>query len=455
MKKRIILTISLVALLAAVYWAVMRLPSIISESEKPPTESEPVILFETDADNIVSMTISTPEFKYSFVKPGGVWKVEGAQDLKLNLYAVENLAYDFSRIYAESEIGDTADLSAFGFDSPVGNPSVKLSDGSVKTFLIGGETPDLAAYYVKTDDSNRVYVVLASKCEAFLKPLDKYRDTTLAQIKASEIEAISIKKMDSEISLRKKPADTPVPSGVLSNSWEMLLPYKKDADDTKVDKYILSKIVNFEINRFIDDSPPSYSPYGLDNPKYVITIKEKGKEAVVFYLGNTKDGETFVRLEGQKAVYTVAESVFAFRDVIPGDIIDTLLYIKSLDIIKSVTLTAGDKTYVLEIEKSEDKTVYKINGADASEKSLKSAYQSVIGLMIRGSVTEEVKGELLCKIVFSFNNGNPNDIIEINAYKDRYAAVSVNNKADYYVMKESVFGMLQKLDEISRDPAKQ
>jgi hypothetical protein len=56
---------------------------------------------------------------------------------------------------------------------------------------------------------------------------------------------------------------------------------------------------------------------------------------------------------------------------------------------------------------------------------------------------------------FKFNNGRANDIIEGIPYKDRYAAIKVNGAGKYYVMKEQVLNMIEKVDKFSENPEKQ
>ena len=118
MKKRvIIISLAVLALLGA-YFALTKLGTDEKEGEVP--QSNSVSIFKTEKENIASITISTPDFNYSFYKDGDNWKVSGMEDVRLNNVRVDNLAYDFASINAETTIENTADLSAYGFDVPAG-----------------------------------------------------------------------------------------------------------------------------------------------------------------------------------------------------------------------------------------------------------------------------------------------------------------------------------------------
>ena len=151
----------------------------------------------------------------------------------------------------------------------------------------------------------------------------------------------------------------------------------------------------------------------------------------------------------------MALSAFGFRDMDPMQLIDTLVYIQMIDNVDSITLNASGKSYVLKITREGENVSYFINDKPAPEDGFKKVYQELIGLTIRGTVTEDVSAEPLFTAEFKFNNGRANDIIEGIPYKDRYAAIKVNGAGKYYVMKEQVLNMIEKVDKFSENPEKQ
>ncbi len=459
MKKRVVIIIAVLLVLIGSYFALVNLGT--DKNEDRGLQSDTISIFKTEKDNISAMTISTPDYEYTFYKykdeeEKEKWKVAGMEEIRLDNIKVDNLAYDFASINASTVIDDASDLASYGFDAPSGYPSVKLADGTIKRFIVGSKTPTGSGYYFKTEDDPTVYTVYSSKAEDFIAPLEKYRDKTLASIEATELVEIKIKRSDADILIRQKTEEESKSDSGL-NSWKMISPYERDVSGYNLEEIILKKITGFTVSKFIDDNPGSYAKYGLDLPKYVISFKQKDKEPVTFYLGNVidDDNEVYVKLEKEKAVYTMALSAFGFRDMDPMQLIDTLVYIQMIDNVDSITLNASGKSYVLKITREGENVSYFINDKPAPEDGFKKVYQELIGLTIRGTVTEDVSAEPLFTAEFKFNNGRANDIIEGIPYKDRYAAIKVNGAGKYYVMKEQVLNMIEKVDKFSENPEKQ
>lgn len=457
-RKRAIIIAALVIALLGVYYAVEKLSDKKDdELQDDYIPREIISIFETEKDNIVSITISTPEYGYSFFKDENIWKVKGSEFIKLNNAKVENLAYDFATINADAIIEDVSDLSLYGFDNPLGTPSIELSDGSVKKFIIGSKAPTGTAYYFKAEDSNSVYTVYTTKIEGFLAPLETYRNRTLATLDVTKLTEIRIKRSDADIVMRlKKEEEADTESGYNLNPWKMISPFSRDVNSYTFEKSILEKLTAFEIRRFIDDNPTSYDKFGLEKPKYIIGFTEQEKSPVNFLLGNyTDDDEIYVKLENENAVYTVKASVFDYKDVQPISLVDTLAYIQMIDTVDSITLTAADATYVFKLARQGEAVTYYINDQQADESKFKSIYQEVIGLFIRDEVVGEVNAQPIFTAVFNFNDGRADDIIEGVPYQDRYVAIRINGTAQYYVMREQVVGMIDKVKDFSLNPKKQ
>lgn len=457
MKKRVIIIAALVIALLGVYFAVDKLSvEKDDDGQDEYTPRETISIFKTEKDNIVSMTVSTPDHEYTFYKDEDIWKVRGAEHINLVNVRVDNLAYDFSSINADVIIEDTGDLSLFGFDKPVGTPSIELSDGSVVKFVIGSKIPTGTGYYFKTEDSDSVYTVYSSKIESFIAPLETYRNRTLATIDVANLTEIRIKRADANIVLRLKTEDEPSESGYNLNPWRMISPHSRDVNSYTFEKSILEKLTGFEVRQFIDDNPVSYQQYGLATPKYVIGFTEFEKPPVNFLLGNyADDDEIYVRLENENAVYTVNSSVFAYKDIEAISLVDTLAYIQMIDTVDSITLTAGSEKFILRLTRQGEDTTYYINDLVADESEFKKVYQEIIGLLIRDEITENVDAQPIFTAVFSFNDGRADDVVEGFPYRDRYAAIRINGVSQYYVMRERVTGMIDKVREFSLNPTKQ
>lgn len=453
MRKRILIISIIIAALIGVYFGITKLNLQKEEEEALPKEI--ITIFKTEKENIALMNISTPEYKYSFCIQQDKWAVSGSEEIKLYNVRVDNLAYDFASINAETIIEEAADYSAFGFENPVGTPSVTLKDGSEKKFIIGNKTPTGGSYYFKTTDGNEIYTVYSTKIESFIAPLDTYRDQTLAKINTEEISEIQIKRNDADIILRLKSEQEMQQGSSGLNPWKMISPYRRDVSGHYFEENLIEKVADITISKFVDDKPVSYTEYGLDAPKYTISFTESDKPPVTILIGNETEDGFYVKTKNEPAVYIVSRSAFEYRDINPMLLIDTLLYIQMIDTVDAIALSVDNTFYDLKIERQSENTLYFINGKEANESAFKKAYQEIIGLTLRGVVTEAPQGESVFKAIYKFNDGRTDDVVEGVTYQDRYVAIKINGKAEYYVLKDQVLKMTEKVRQFSENPSSQ
>lgn len=459
MRKRIILISTAVVLLVGAYFLVDRLSAPEEEPDNSYTPTETISIFSTDKDNIVSMTLSTPEHTYTFSRNDKKWYVEGRENIKLNNARVDNLAYDFAGLNADVLIEDNSDLALFGFNEPLGTPSIKLADGSEVRFVVGSKTVTGTGYYFKMADDDKVYTVYSSKIDGFLSELSHYRDKNLATIEPTTLTEISIKRKADTIVLQVKTEEDLSEGSLSMNPWKMISPYQRDANSYFLEENIIKNISSFTVDTFVDDTPSSYASYGLDTPRYEIGFKyletiddEEIEKDITFALGNHEEENVYVRVAGEPNVYLLNSSLFSYRDIDTMNLVDTLAYIQMIDAVDSIKIASGNEEYVLEIKREGEGETYSVNGKTAYESDFKKIYQEIIGLFIRGNITETPIGEPIYTATFTFNDGRDDDVVQGIPYGDRYVAISVNGKAEYYVMKEQVQSMLNKVKEFSENP---
>ena len=461
MRKRIILIGLSVALLVGVYFAVDRLGGPEPEPQDDYTPQELVSIFNTSKNDIAAMTITTPEYSFSFEKPSGasLWAVAEKPNIRLNNSRIETLAYDFASINADVVIEDVGDPALFGFDSPLGTPSIRLTDGSEVSFVIGGKTPTGTGYYFKLEDSDDVYTIYSSKAEGFMAELDSFRNKTLAVIDPTSLTEITIKRSSDTIHMRLISEEDAASRAMSFSAWEMISPIKQDVSSYYFEESVYKKISSFDVTAFVDDAPSDYTAYGLDNPRYVIGFKYLGDEncepaekSVTFALGSQADGNIYVRMDGEPNVYALKEDVFAYRDADVMNLISTLVYIQHIDAVDRIKISGGGEEYTFGIVHDGDDMTFSINGASAGEKKFKEIYQELIGLFIRGTVADTPSGEPVFTAVYSFNDGRSDDIVTGIPYGDRYVAIDINGKSEYYVMKEQVEDLLVKIQDFSKNP---
>jgi hypothetical protein len=96
----------------------------------------------------------------------GSWRIVEPVEKPADLFAVGGVADSMQKLMATYTLSETTDLQQYGLDKPM-TVTVEYSGTTVteRTLLVGGPLTDLSGYYVKTSDSNRVYVIANTVAE--------------------------------------------------------------------------------------------------------------------------------------------------------------------------------------------------------------------------------------------------------------------------------------------------
>lgn len=90
----------------------------------------------------------------------GSWRILEPVQQPADLFAVSGLADSMQKLVATYTLSETTDLEQYGLNTPM-TVTLEFSGTAVseRTLLIGGPLTTGAGYYVKTPDSNQVYVI--------------------------------------------------------------------------------------------------------------------------------------------------------------------------------------------------------------------------------------------------------------------------------------------------------
>jgi hypothetical protein len=234
----------------------------------------------------------------------------------------------FSRVVEDS----AKDLSVYGLEDPSMKITLQLQGKGEKTLLIGDDHPMNKNLYVKREDDSKVLLAGDSR-EALDKSLFDFRDKGLLQFKAEEVEGVNFLSDGESFALSKQ-----------GGKWKIIGPEKTKADADEI-KNFLKLVGKFKVKKFLDESPDSLAPYGLDRPKARLTLKA-GKEAGGLtllvgdrlgsegYYGKVENAQNVV-LFGNQLVKTLTKKTVDFMP-------KTLLEFKQTDVSK-IHLKTGDE----------------------------------------------------------------------------------------------------------------
>jgi hypothetical protein len=305
--------------------------------------------------------------------PGGI---------KLEQSPIESMTYSLASVWVERILEEEpADLSVYGLDDPSVRAVVTDSDGKRAVYKLGDMTPSRTSYYVMEEGDPKVYIVSTYSAGNMMFTLDKIRDKFLfPQFEIFDITNMRIELPGSKIEIRPKPETVPAHLNTSFSSHIITSPYKlvRGVDGESLDK-LVTPLKNLFIETFVEDTPSSLAPYGLDKPVrlYLETIEG---ESLDLLIGNPAGGGHYAKLAGSPGVFTIS-GLDAITNVKAFSLIDKFALLVNIDTVEHLSVIGDDRYLGVDFQGKGEDGVYVFNGKKAETKSFKTFYQAVIGLL--------------------------------------------------------------------------
>jgi Domain of unknown function (DUF4340) len=236
-------------------------------------------------------------------KPGGPWTIVKPITVKADQTAARNLAYSIAHCKITKTIEQKpTDLAPFGLTKP--RVTVTVTTTSNKTLAgieVGRATPVGFSTYVKLADKPAVMLASSAFGAGMVKTVSDMRDRQLATFKAAGVNQLTLERGNAgAIELDNQ-----------NGAWKIVKPVSYLADGAAVRK-VLDAMTNMRVVDFVSDHPTDIARYGLEKPRFTITVHTSGKkgagsQSLIFGSEQTSNGEKriYVQRAGQAPVYTV------------------------------------------------------------------------------------------------------------------------------------------------------
>ncbi len=443
--RNILILVAVILVLIAGVVAVNRYQP--AEDEDAQASMAPTVsVFKTEKDNIISVTVTNSGEQYTLTKEGGAWVVNHDASIRISQSRVDTLLYECASVTAREKLTDKADnLAQYGLEASQRSVRIEEADGRVTTLLIGNTALENSVAYLMVQGEEAVYTKSASGCDSLATPFSKLLDTSIYTIDGEDVGGITLEKPGAatvQLVRENMAADAETPTYV----WKMTEPLKKEASEYNIGERLLTNIVSQTAVTVIT-APEADSVYGLDAPQAVYRIWNlDGTKKYTVQVGKAEEGNTYIRLKGDKTVYTVANDKLDFLSLGYMDLADKLIHLENISEISAIEIDTQGKQYQLTISGEEDSSVYSINGAQIDEDVFKKAYQTVIGLTMDDFVTDSKKGAVGCTIRYTKKDGS-RTVVECVDYNDRSYRVLVNGEGNLLIRKKQVDTMVSQLDK--------
>lgn len=346
MKKNFILLVVLILIGAFFFWDRER-----SEQQKEQEEKEKQ-LFSISKDEVKEITLVKGDKTFKAVMEGERWKLVQPFETDGDKSAWDGIASSYTTGKMQRVIQENAeDLKPFGLDEPKIAVSLAGVGGATQTtILFGNETPTSGKYFALIEGTSDVLTVYSSIYNLADKELYDFRDKTIVDMEADEVQKVEIAHGEADMTLERRG----------ENEWVVTQPILARADEAQI-RDLINNVRNGKIKQFIEEAPESYDAYGLVNPatKLVFWTGEKNNQsswaARALLIGGTSAMEHwYAKREGQKNVFSVDPKDF---NKVPKDIdslrskkvthlrsweVNSIKLISSGSVIAEATKDAGD-----------------------------------------------------------------------------------------------------------------
>lgn len=465
MKKRtvaMLITLGVLAALAGVYAYLRLKPAPEAPALEEGARKE---LSKLDEAKLVKIVLSErPEGTLTLLKKDGAWVLDPPYPVKLDESTVSDLVYSFTALFAERTIEEQpSNLAQYGLVPPRAVARAWLDDGTVKTILLGDETPAGNTYYLQVEGDPAVYTVWMNHGQHFhWRAVDLRSKALLTTIKAEEVTYYKARLRSGEtIEVIEKTPDELKQFQLGFGKFLMVKPFPapRGVDAEKFDP-LLQGIAAITIAEFVDDAPASLAPYGLERPWGELLVRDKAGSLHLLFGADRGSDKVCFKIAGERAVYATDRYKLDFLNAKAFDLVDKFLFIPNIDDVDRLEVTAAGATHVFTLtrttkkaaeEGAEDEVLvtYTGDGRDLKEDSFKKFYQAVIGLAAEGTIDRTVANNPVVKVRFLLNTGSKRDVtVALAPYDKIFYASFVDGVGGFALTKAQVESMLAKMDRL-------
>lgn len=162
-------------------------------------EAAEVSVTDFNKDDVTALTVSG-DHELKLVKgDDGVWHEESIPEETIKQASVNMLLSEIDNITtSETVIEAPEELGQYGLDEPFRTITAELSDGTSVTIYAGAKSELLSKYYVKTQDSEKVYMADSYIVEDFDVTPEELIEEETTEAETTETEATETEMTETE-----------------------------------------------------------------------------------------------------------------------------------------------------------------------------------------------------------------------------------------------------------------
>lgn len=444
-----------------------------SESSPAPQTNKTITVMDFDKAQVKHILIENEygEINITQTKLGEEsWTVDELNGLKQADAAVSaavNTAATLSAKAVAEE--DVTDFSKYGLDSPTAKFTVELSDydKTVKTFLIGNESPESGYRYICEEGGTVVYTSSVSNLHCFMNKPEYFVTLTLLETPSEEswptIEDLCVERTDLDYAIKFRTEEDQT-EGLMSAQvmYEPIYMSLDVTNSTDITHGMWGLSAEDAIKIFPTEE--DLKTYGLDKPGTTVTLKTKEAGTYVLKIGNpiyaeNAEGEdtmqivsyycTIEGIEGVNSVYQVSSENLPWATFLPENVISSLMTTNAVGTVSSVSFECGGtkQEFTLTADGDGDISEVRLNGENVDVKQFKTLYQQIITCPTNEVYFTEPEGELYATLSINLADGSA-DVIEFYTDTDRRLIVKLNGRTTFKIASSWVSSLSENIQNV-------
>lgn len=195
-KKQLLILLILLVVLALAYAGIRFYNQRQEEKQTEEQEAETIHVTELETGDITGFSYQLDGVTLSFTKNGTDWNYDDDLTVDIEEDQIETMLEKAADITAAEEIVAYDSLAEYGLDEP-GNVITLHTEAGITTIYVGNRNEMTGQYYVKTGDSDTVYVVNALNISGINKSVEELT-AEQEETETEELEAVIVDETETE-----------------------------------------------------------------------------------------------------------------------------------------------------------------------------------------------------------------------------------------------------------------
>lgn len=255
-------------------------------------EAASLLFPDFNKENVTKIEITASGETTTLAKENNQWLVASMENYPADAEGVEDVLDKVTELKTTGLVSSNPEKQAqFEVDSSGAEAKLLDAGGNVQAHLfLGKTTPGYLSSYVRTADSNNVYVGKGNLKATFDKGTRTWKDRTIFSFNKGDVTHLSIKSEEEEIELEMD----------AEGKWQMTKPEAIAALEPELDA-LLDSLSDLDTDDFADAN--DLSEYGLDAPKSSVLAKLNDGSTRLLHIGNEESGKHYVKREDKAPVF--------------------------------------------------------------------------------------------------------------------------------------------------------